>query len=175
MSIVFRALTKARVVHRTVPHMTGASPGLANTMTAGQGSLRTWSGGNQHQCGRDIFHIQTVQCRHHSSHENKADDTHSTERETTQRCNEKEEYEFAQPSWLVRNGPAIFSIVSLCVGYYIWTAVDSWTSHLKSDHDFKPVYDETGKLVGFTHPEMVNAVDKKRQLLDDADNVAASK
>ena len=37
---------------------------------------------------------------------------------------------------------------------------------LEPDHQFKPVYDEGGKLVGFTHPVMVDATQRKRDRLD---------
>jgi hypothetical protein len=34
---------------------------------------------------------------------------------------------------------------------------------LKNDHDFVPIYDETGKLEGFTHPTFVDATNKWRE------------
>lgn len=35
---------------------------------------------------------------------------------------------------------------------------------MKDGHDFVPIYGEDGKLEGFTHPTMVDAGNRKREL-----------
>ena len=61
------------------------------------------------------------------------------------------------PVCLVLSTLFMFKFVGYCINV------------LSAQHDFKPVYDEGGKLVGFTHPVMVEATQRKRERITQAE------
>ncbi len=79
-----------------------------------------------------------------------------------------------------RWSPKVYAlpVVSFIMVYATFKAVLYINDTAKDTHDILPVYDESGKLKGFTHPTLVDAADslrEKKQLEAAAASVAGSK
>ena len=66
-------------------------------------------------------------------------------------------------AFVQKHGPSICIMMLYGSLVLLLQGAPTFVGKLKNGHDFMPIYDESGELKGFTHPRLVEAMNKVRK------------